>query len=261
MSRVRLTTEAVVLRAVPFRDADLIVTLYTLERGKVSAIARGARKSRRRFGAGLGLFAVSELELAGKARAEMWTIASCDLIRDFTRLGSDVGAMAHGSYGVELVRELTVPDQADAAVFDLLVELFEVLLERGPAAEVLRGFELHLLSHVGLAPRLDRCVACGDEPGSDVALDGVRGGLTCAACTSSPLPRATTPLSSAALALLIRAQRATSLAEMHPGAGATATPGGAQARDAMLAVLLAHIGKPLRSVEFIAKMSGAARKT
>jgi DNA repair protein RecO (recombination protein O) len=258
--RPTVTTEAVLLRSVPYREADLVVTLWSRERGKLSAIARHVRASKRRFGGGLGLFAVGRAQLAGARKGELWDLVAFDVVRDFSRLAVDVASTAHASYGTELVRELTVPGQADAAIFDLLVELYAVLAERGPVPAVLRSFELKLLGEVGLAPSLDRCVGCGeeaaerlDEPG--VGFDGARGGVVCPACAVGPDTR---PLPAAARAVLLAARAAPALGAVD---AATAPVGssGLEARDAILGMILGHLGKPLKSVEFIAKVSGALR--
>ena len=256
-----LITEAVLLRSVPYQEADLVVTLYTRDRGKLSAMARGARGSKRRFGAGLALFVLARAELRPARSGDLWTLTSFDVVRDFRAVAGDIAAMAHASYGVELVRELAAPEQPDVGVLDLLVELFETLFAVGASPIVLRAFELRLLAAVGLAPALDRCIGCGtdasaelDAPGA--SLDGVRGGVACHAC-AAPGATAVMPLSAPARAVLLAARSAASLVEAHRGA-AESRDGAVEARDAMLATLLAHIGKPLRSVEFIVKMSGAA---
>lgn len=258
MSKPPLTTEAVVLRGVPYRDADLVVTLYTRERGKVSALARAARKSQRRFGGGLALFNVGVAELR-EGRSELWTLASFRIERDFSGIARDLAATAHGSYGAELVRELTVAEQADADVLELLVQLYAELAGQGAAPSVLRAFELRLLDTIGLAPVLDRCVGCNadgarlDEPGT--VLDGPRGGVMCPACAHPG--GGVRPLSADARQLLAAAQGVPTLGAARELAG---VPGATDARDAMLGVLLAHVGKPLKSVEFIAKMTGATRR-
>ncbi|RMH42433.1 MAG: DNA repair protein RecO [Deltaproteobacteria bacterium] len=243
-------TDALLLRAVPYRDADLIVTLLSRDLGKLSALARGARRSSRRFGARLALFTVGRAELRAR-RGELWTLASYDVVRDFTGLGGDVAAVAHGSYGLELVRELTAFEQAEPAIFDLVVELFEALAARGASPSVLRAFELRLLELVGLAPELDACIACGDAAALAAAgtvLDGLRGGAVCAACHAGASAK---PLPPDALAALRAARATTRLVDAPADGGA----GAAAARDALVAMVLAHVGKPLRSLEFIAKMS------
>lgn len=284
-----LVTEAVVLRTVPYRDADLIVTLYTRACGKISAMARSARKSKKRFGNALSILTLSRAELRRRPGAEMWTLSSAEPLRGFAGLAADLAQFAHASYGTELVRELTAAEQPDEAVLDLLVELFASLEQRGASVAVLRAFELRLLALIGLAPVLDRCVGCDldadaglDEGGS--FLDPQRGGVVCRACSAAArdrgailtgTPRQTfngaarsqlvRPLSGAARAFLVEAQRVDALADApRESAGDAPTPVdsavAAEARDAVLALILAHVGKPLRSLEFIAKLSGARRR-
>lgn len=258
--REAISARALVLRSVPYRDSDVVLTLFTDERGKVSALARGARKSRRRFGAGIGLFAVSEMELTNRGGSEMWFIDSCKLVGDYTRLASDIVATAHASYALELVRELTAAEQADAAIFDLLVDLFDTLKALGPAPAVLRAFEIQLLAHLGLEPDLDRCVVCGrdDVFGDELFLDGVRGGLSCRGCARRGAP-GVKPITEQARAFLRFARAVPRLADAHPGRpngpGDGEQTGAAEARDPLLATVLSHVGKPLKSIEFIAKMS------
>lgn len=284
-----LVTEALVLRVVPYRDADLIVTLFTRAYGKISAIARSARKSKKRFGAALSILTLSRVELRRRPSAEMWTLTSAETLRSFAGLAVDLAGFAHASYGIELVRELTAAEQVEEQVLDLLVELFATLEEKGALVSVLRAFELHLLALIGLAPVLDRCVRCGREADASLEeeglfLDPVRGGVVCRSCSASArargavLPGASSrsadgarrsqhlrPLSGEARALLCDAQSAAALgaadraSERPRSAGAAADPA-AEARDAMLAVILAHVGKPLQSLEFIAKVGGARRR-
>lgn len=284
-----LVTDSVVLRAVPYRDADLIVTLFTRAHGKISAIARSARKSKKRFGAALSLLTLSRAELRRRPSAEMWTLTSAETLRSFAGLAGDLAGFAHASYGIELVRELTAAEQAEEQVLDLLVELFAALEEKGASVSVLRAFELRLLELIGLAPVLDRCVRCGREADAELEeeglfLDPVRGGVVCRPCSASArtrgavLPGASNrsveaigrlqhlrPLSGEARVLLCEAQEATGLAAAHRetgrpgGASKTAEPA-SEARDAMLALILAHVGKPLQSLEFIAKVGGARRR-
>jgi DNA repair protein RecO (recombination protein O) len=259
MARESLTTEAIVLRSIAYGDADLIVTLYTRGRGRLSALARGARKSTRRFSGALGLFTVSSMQLRGRPGGELWTVHSAEPVRSFAHLATDMGAFAHASYGTELARELTAAEQPDELVLDLLVELYQVLAEHGPSAQLLRVFELRLLGIIGLAPVLDRCVGCGTEAvdGRGVVLDSARGGVCCAACAALARQVGVRPLSGPARRILADAQAAPSLAAAR---GQSPNPEvAAEARDALLSIVLGHVDRPLRSLEFIAKVSGAAR--
>ena len=83
---MRVTTAAIVLRTVDYGEADRVVTLFTRDHGKLSALARGARKSVKRFGAALGLFGVGEAVLVDKPNVELATLERFDGARGFPAL-------------------------------------------------------------------------------------------------------------------------------------------------------------------------------
>jgi DNA repair protein RecO (recombination protein O) len=259
VARETLVTEGIVLRAIPYGEADQILTLYTRARGRLSALARAARKSKRRFSGALGTFTLSSMHLRGQPGADLWTLQSAEPVRSFASLALDVGAFAHASYGTELLRELSPVEVPDEPALDLLLALYAELEAHGPHAQVLRAFELALLDVLGLAPVLDRCVGCGSTQldGRGMVLDPGRGGVCCASCAALARQAGVRPLSGPARQALARAQ-----AVPDPAAARLLTPdaaAAAEARDVMIALLLGHVGKPLRSLEFITKMSGAAK--
>lgn len=248
----RLVTPAIVLRTVDYADADRVVTLLTRDAGKLAALARGARRSVKRFGAGLGLFGVGEAVLHDKPNAELAGLERFDGARGFPSLMADVAKVAHGGYACELVRELVPVRQPEPEVFELLVTFFAAL-EAGPArAETLRIFELALLDALGLRPSLAACVACGTvELGAagDV-LDVRRGGVVCAHCHGHG--RA---LAAEVRRALVDLQRL-GLAD----AGGVSLPPAVNAgcREALSALIIDHVGRPLKSLEFIAKLNHAS---
>ncbi|MBC7973578.1 MAG: DNA repair protein RecO, partial [Myxococcales bacterium] len=78
----------VVLRTAPLRESDLLVTLYTNVHGRVSAVARGARKSQRRFAGALSLLVLGRYQLGRKPRGELWSLESADVVREWTQLST-----------------------------------------------------------------------------------------------------------------------------------------------------------------------------
>ncbi|MCP4447647.1 MAG: DNA repair protein RecO [Myxococcales bacterium] len=243
---------ALVLRRTEYGESDLIVGLYGRTLGKIVALARGARRSRKRFGAGLGLFTISEIGLQTKPKASMWTLLNAQPVQNFTELASDVAAMAHGSYGTELVRELSVPELPEPALFDLLVDLYKGLADSGPRVGRLRVFELRLLMELGLAPLLTRCAACHESLGATgMHWAPERGGALCDTCSALELSRGMRPISAEAIDYLITAQ---ALTKLESGDALDTLPAAVEARQAMLSLLYWHVGKPLKSVEFIAKL-------
>jgi len=251
---------AIVLRKVAYGEADVIATLLVREQGKLSALARSARRSQRRFGAALELFTVSEVDLRPHRGSELWTLSSALTIESFADLARDVGSLAHASYGTELARELSAPEQPEPELFDLLVELFRSLARRGPRVDVLRAFELALLDLVGLAPSFDACAGCGrsDSFALDrgAVLDTARGGVICSGCAAASRGAGVRPLGAGARAVLSGAQRAVRGPGGLPAVDLDTRRGddADEARDAMLALLTYHVGKSLKTVEFIGKL-------
>ena len=250
-----LISEAVVLRLVTTGEADRVVTLYTRARGKVAAVAHGAVKSRRRFGAALAPYVLGEATLREKGGRELLVLERFDARRDFSGRLSDPVRMGHAAYGTELVRELTPAHQEDPALLDLLVELYEVVVECEPRAETLRAFELRLLDALGLRPVLDRCLGCGvssqavlDEPGT--VLDPDRGGLVCGRCGT--LGDGVRPLPAWARARLVEledlALREAAALERSPSEITVAC------REVLHATLRTHLRSPLKSLDFLSKL-------
>jgi DNA repair protein RecO (recombination protein O) len=251
----------VVLRKVAYGEADVIATLLAREQGKLSALARSARRSQRRFGAALELFTVSDVELRPHRGSELWTLSSAQTVESFAELARDIGSLAHASYGTELARELSAAEQPEPELFDLLVELFRSLARRGPRVDVLRAFEMALLDLVGLAPAFEACAACGRSDGfaldRGAVLDAARGGAICSSCAAGSRGAGVRPLGAGARSVLTAAQRA---ARASGGLAAVDLGGGGrgddadEARDAMLALLTHHVGRSLKTVEFIGKL-------
>jgi len=242
-----LSTPAIVLRAVNYGEADRIVTLFGRETGRLSALARGARKSQRRFAGGLGLCAVGVASLRERAGADLLTLESFDATAAHAALGSDVARMAHAAYAAELVTKLCAPRQVEGAVYDWLAEFLARLAVEGASAERLRVFELGLLGGLGFAPVVDRCVVCGEAGAKAYRWDPDRGGAICASCA-----RGGRPISAEARAALVR------LAGMPlADAARERLPADVNrdCREALLEIINHHVTGPLKSVEFIAKLA------
>jgi len=176
-------TDAVLLRSVDFGEADRVVTLLTRDQGKVGALARGARRSRKRFGGALEPFCLLEVEL-GAGRGELDHLARATVQRPFPAILTRLDRMAAAGAAMELLRE-AVPDRVhDEAVFDATIAFLEALDGGGPPEELLLGFELHALGLLGFHPSLEACASCGREPGPGQAalFDPSRGAIVCRAC-------------------------------------------------------------------------------
>ena len=251
-----LSTPAVVLGAVNYADADRIVTLFGRDTGKLSALARAARKSQRRFAGGLGLGSVGTAVLRERPGSELATLERFDVTESFSGLGSDVARMAHGAYVVELTGKLCAPRQVEPAVYDGVLTFLRHLDRDGASAERLRVFELSLLRTLGFGPVVETCAVCAGArfAGRDPADVGFRwdpdlGGAVCLACA-----RGGRPLSAPARRALVRlADTPLELA----GAEKLSSDVNRECRQALFEIVGHHISGSLKSIEFIAKISAA----
>jgi DNA repair protein RecO (recombination protein O) len=186
-------TEAVVLRSIRYGEADRVLHVYTLERGRIGAIAKGARKTTSRFGARLEPFSHVELVLH-EGRGELHTVTQADLVRSHDASRVDAYRMAVGHVGLEAVLRLFLEGDENRRAFYALTRFLDLLDEAAvplpaqPALDpLLLSFQLKLLWLSGYLPHLAGCASCG-EPTALVGFSAQAGGAVCAACEAGSLP-------------------------------------------------------------------------
>lgn len=189
------SVEAFVLRMRPLGEADRILTLFSAERGKLTAVAKGVRKTQSKFGARLDFMSRSALTLhAGRS---LHVITSARLVSSAWERVVEPEVFSLASYLAEVIDGLCEPDLAVPELFDLLAEFQDATAPQRTRAGVrtqrsldaLRvAAELRILGALGLAPELEACVRCGsalgDRPfaGGRAALAPEAGGLVCRRC-------------------------------------------------------------------------------
>jgi DNA repair protein RecO (recombination protein O) len=185
-------TEAVVLRSIRFAEADCVLHVYTLERGRVGAIAKGVRKTKSRFGARLEPFSHADL-LLHEGRGELHTVRGAELVRSHERSRADGYRLAVGHIGLEAMLRLFVEPDPNPAAFHALTRFLDLLDEveaRLPAQPALEplvlSFQLKLLWLSGYLPHLTGCASCGEEKPL-VGFSAQAGGGVCAGCQSGAL--------------------------------------------------------------------------
>ena len=251
----------VVLKTTPLRESDLLVVLYTATHGRVAAVARGARKSQRRFAGALQLLVLGRYQLGRRPRGELWGLDAAEVEREWTRLASDVFAVAHASYIAELVAALLPAESPEPEALDVIVGLWDSLAEAGPSPAALRHVELALLELAGQQPALQSCAACGETAlESGAVFDPARGGAICRRCAATSRGPGVRPLEPGTRAYLVEVGRARSASEARAVDERHAPGERTAARDAMLAMVGSLVGKPLKSLEYIAKLGAAGKK-
>lgn len=162
-----MITDALLLRAVDYRDADRIVTLFTRGAGKLSAVARGARGSKRRFAGALEPYAVIRVELE-PSRGELYTLKRAELQQPFPSILGELARMESAGAALALVREAHPNAVIDEALFLCTLQYLTVVEYEGdPQRKLLLGFAMRVLALVGLSPRLDTCGRSGEPVPSD----------------------------------------------------------------------------------------------
>jgi DNA repair protein RecO (recombination protein O) len=178
------------LRRVEYGDYDLILTFFSLERGKISLIAKAAKKSTKRFGGILQLFSVLEIVgTAGRGKG-LPVLQEAALKQPFSEIRSDVHKTAYASYWAELIHDWMPDNERQTELFFLFRHVLEELDSGGTAAEGLSVlFQMRLLVLSGHRPNLSHCCRCQAslEAVKDEKLlfDIVRGGISCHSCGSS----------------------------------------------------------------------------
>lgn len=236
-------TDALVIRTRAYGEADKIVTFLTRDHGKLAGIAKGAAKSRRRFVGSLEPATEIRLTFRSRAQSDLCFVEATEIVRSPRRLMRDLDRYAFTTYVLEVLDCMVEGKEAEAAVFELARTLLAEIDQREgapPGAEVLRFFELQLLTLCGLEPRLAVCRRCG-RPTSESRIarfDPIGGGVACERCENG----AGIALSSASLAAL-RELRSASLASVPALAGAVA----GEVRVLLQTFLQHHVRRPLKS--------------
>ncbi|MBR1689445.1 MAG: DNA repair protein RecO [Oscillibacter sp.] len=171
----------IVLRETETREADKILTLLTDQRGKISVIARGARRKSCRYAACAQALVYSEWTLYQKG--EWYYANEGATVELFAGLRTDLDAMALGFYFAELTEAVTTEEApAGPLLRHLLNGLYALSTLKKPPALVKSAFELKLLSLAGYEPLADACAYCGNEEPEEPMLDVVQGVVRCKSC-------------------------------------------------------------------------------
>jgi DNA repair protein RecO (recombination protein O) len=192
-----------------------------------------------------------EAKLRDRQGAELMSLEAFEVSVDRPSLSTELAKTAHTAYGVELCDRLCPPRQPEEAVFSWLDEFLARLNQGEASAERLRVFELGLLRKLGIGPSLDRCTVCNREDlrDDDVIWQPASGGVVCRNCSKNGETMAG-PVRQA-LTILNKTKLEDSDGIRLDKAIATGC------RRAILAFLHEHLHGPLRSLDFIEKMSSS----
>ncbi|MEE4609305.1 MAG: DNA repair protein RecO [Desulfobacteraceae bacterium] len=242
-------TPGILLRRVEYGDNDLILNVITPDRGKLALMAKAAKRSRRRFGGVLDLFAILDLSYHTGRWGRLTLLAEARLCEPLNSLRCEVIKTAYASYWAEMVHFWGEEGQPQPDLYALLHDVLTALdRDRLPARVLSLLFQLRFMHLAGLGPRLAECVGCRrtieQMDAGRLGFDPVRGGVICQSC--APVPRL--PISRGALRELawiangdlVRAQRLRFSNETL------------QAGEEMMETFVPfHLGREVRSLKFL----------
>lgn len=236
--------QAVVLSSSDYGESDRIVSLFSLEHGRLKGFARGARNSRKRFGPALETFARIDLQLSHKEGLS--SLRSADVITLYSGIRGVLGAIAQALYACELVEYLTPEGQPLPRLYRLLATYLDHLDSGAVNDADRRMFEMNLLNILGYRPSLDGCSRCGSDFGEKGALVQQGGELACRFCAATGRK-----MSSVSLQWLNACLTTSRFGVL------TFDPDALQMAGALLDESLStHSGRKLKSLEFLQQTCG-----
>ena len=182
---------AIVLRTVPYGESDLLVFFFTPGRGRLKGIAKGARRSRKRFVNCLDVFSLVRLEYASRRTGEFLLLQSGKLIQGFPGIRKEFATLSRASFMVELAELLFPTGVSEPEIFDLLKGSLERLSQGGDPDSACLVYEIRAMALGGFALGLNACSVCGrayrNEGRAVFACES--GGIVCLGCRSESAHR------------------------------------------------------------------------
>ncbi len=235
--------QSIVLSSLDYGDSDRIVSLFTLEHGRVKAFARGARKSRKRFGPALEPFA--RIDAQARIKTGLSSLQQADIVCIYPAIRADLERIAHALYACELVDVITPEGHPLPRLYRLMTAYLDRLETETAVAGDRRFFEINLLNILGYRPSLETCSRCDTPFGESGAWLQDGGEPVCRFCCA-----AGRALSSATLKTLSACLK-TGLFGQIGFPPATLQQAGCLLDEA----ISTHSGRQLKSLEFLQQVS------
>jgi DNA repair protein RecO (recombination protein O) len=250
-------TEAIVLRATDFGESDRIVHLFTREFGRVRGVAKGAKRSLKRFVGSLELLARVDLRFFEKKTADLVRIETATLQDQFPGIRGDLDRFAHACVLAEIVTLATGERETHRPLYDTLTRAL-ALIDRLPdwpaqGPGVMRLLETRVLSLVGFEPAVTACLGCRKhlDAIARAAFSVHRGGVLCEGCAAGG---DLIPVSVGTLKLLAQGLRAD--VDLFPRFRWTQASA-ADAARVLHPFAQAQLGRELRTVRFLGALGRA----
>jgi DNA repair protein RecO (recombination protein O) len=189
------STPAIMIRRTDYGDYDLIVTLFTLKKGKISAIAKSAKKSQKRFSGVLELFSLIDVVCSTGRRKGMPILQEAMLSHPFPEIRRSIKKTAYASYWSELIYTWLEEEKEQTQLYRLFNDVLATLDDgRMPEDQLSILFQMRFMKLSGLRPNLAYCRICQTDleqfRNQRVVFDLINGGIICGNCPDPKLARA-----------------------------------------------------------------------
>jgi DNA repair protein RecO (recombination protein O) len=184
MTKESLKTSAFILRCLNYSESDLIVTFYSRNFGKLKGIAKGAKRSKKRFANVFEPFSLTNIIFSRKKTDALAFIESCEIIDHYSDIRRDLEKTLVASYFIDLADHFNPEGKKNIKVFELLQDFLILLGKENTTDAMVRFFEMRLLRFAGYEPTLDHCIKCKTSVvnGTSYYFYPREGGIQCAAC-------------------------------------------------------------------------------
>lgn len=199
---------AIVLRVNDLGEADKIVTFFSEQDGKLAGIAKGAKKSKKRFSNKLEIFSLLQVLYDDRGRSGLFRIDEAELLAPFMSLRQNYDRYVSGVLACELVYYWSKDYDADKNIFSLLLWTLQSI-DRGASPLMAQiFFQVKLYTLLGYRLHLSGCIKCAnsEQSGMPYMFHPVRHGMLCKKCSPETVSRETTSLSLNTIKLLQQAQ-------------------------------------------------------
>ena len=248
-----LATDAIVLHAFDYLESSRIIRLLTRDAGVQSVLARGARKSRGRYGSALDLFAEGTAQLYIKPNRELHNLSSFELTRSRGELAFDIGRFTAASVIAELALRFA-GEEGNPLLYDTVSDTLDRLSQSSPLTTVEDGLAgcWRIISVLGFTPELTSCALCHTplRDADDAAFSHAAGGIVCPSCSRlAPAGRRIPATARRIIRIWLDDVPSTTLADAHPGATHLAENEGRSHQRLLREFIGAHVGddRPLRA--------------
>ena len=173
-----LSTPAIVLRRVDYRDYDRMVSLFSPALGRIDAVARGCRRPKSPLLNAVEPFVLGTYQL--RCVKERYTIEQCEITEGYYALRMDYDRLVHGSYWLRLLEAAVQPEAEAQQLFHITARALAYLCYSELPPELLTmGFEMHFMAQLGFAPRMNLCMECGRAIDGPARFNISAGGVLC----------------------------------------------------------------------------------